>query len=1190
MIKYKSKRYICDCNLKSDSAFILTDKDDEPIDQIYTTDLILNNILKDKIAKSKLFLVCTNSFELIICRTSITDLHFRHRYEFDNKISNWHLNWQLNFYKYMEIDIGSNRADILINDLIIEFQHSKIEIVDINNRYTNAKNFNKKLIWIIDCNQSISIEEYDDLYMIEFTRDYWKYSNFLINTIILLNHNDKLYLINPNYVKSHIVNTNRCITVEDFIKNIYQNDISFLYIDTTIQSTLYHNQRGAGCGKTYESIQLLNSNPTKEIFIYLTKMHSAKEVIMNELIEQYKRGALENIEIEEDNILYRKQYIIDYYNKDLKKGCKIIIGTIDSFMYTIGNKQIRDNDLFAGIVRSIKEGYVEIITGGIINYAQQKIKLNKKSLIIIDEAQDLETTYIKALFTIMSYTHIDAYIIGDKLQSIWSNHNIHTFLENIPNNTQITSSILLKKDTGINQVKRFHNKQFINLINPIIDFTKYNLPKITHICDGKCKYSHDDHIEPFNIYQLPFINNNISVDIDIKVDKIIEDIVIKNMEKEINLYDYVPNNFMFIFPILKSNYLANRLETRLQEFWINKFAQYEYRYKVLSKNSYWANKLNTNKYYKFVFLHKSEEGKSINLKESENASKILSIHASKGQGCEVVFVLGCNERELKLFSKDKNNLIFDSLLHVALTRQKKSLYVGIRCNGDEINKRFSDFNIVMDVDIKPRIQDIKRSNQLIKLIRYSENNNFKQIDQLYIQPLDIESQMLKNNDSHTIIEWGHHLIRYYVFTYNLMLNIYNEDTVEDEDIYSNQFITIINKVSKLNIVIKKYDDYYKYIEKYLGNLNQSKTIKEIPILEFDIKDDSPYSSYTIILKNFCTHIQKKIQLSLINNKLPLLCALETIILYYLILLYKDGIHTDITIMDIYTILYYYDDCSSTIDDKHDIYNCKCKESFTIIDTEFNTMSDDIHNSIKNHYEKTQIVKELYLNYKEYLNTNLESSIKFTYNINHIVKLNQIEDNFKLWTKLPIIAHSDKYVIHFIICASFNKLNFNDHIFNSIFINYLLINPTDKDTDRFDSKEIYTCILTLDSVKPIFIKLNIKKEDIIFKDCIRSYLLDEYTQKHNLVYDLYEYCKTKKINHMYSITYTYELIKSYNNFDNIPLYIINCIHDLLIQLETCHKEYTQEYITNNILINISTRENFLKYINIYLIKAIDDFLI
>ena len=87
------------------------------------------------------------------------------------------------------------------------------------------------------------------------------------------------------------------------------------------------------------------------------------------------------------------------------------------------------------------------------------------------------------------------------------------------------------------------------------------------------------------------------------------------MDTEINNYNYLPNNFMFIFPILSKNYLANRLESRIQEFWIDKFNDKKYQKEVLLKNDYWKDNLN-DKYHKYIYLHKSDECKSINLKES----------------------------------------------------------------------------------------------------------------------------------------------------------------------------------------------------------------------------------------------------------------------------------------------------------------------------------------------------------------------------------------------------------------------------------------------------------------------------------------------------------------------------------------------------------------------------------------------
>ena len=52
----------------------------------------------------------------------------------------------------------------------------------------------------------------------------------------------------------------------------------------------------------------------------------------------------------------------------------------------------------------------------------------------------------------------------------------------------------------------------------------------------------------------------------------------------------------------------------------------------------------------------------------------MSIRASKGDGRKVVFILGCNERSLKLCSKGDINLLYESHFHVALTRSKYKIY------------------------------------------------------------------------------------------------------------------------------------------------------------------------------------------------------------------------------------------------------------------------------------------------------------------------------------------------------------------------------------------------------------------------------------------------------------------------------------------------------------------------------------
>ena len=1102
-------------------------------------------------------------------------------------MTEWHKNWQ-NKFDIIEEHIGDRIADAVIDDNVIEFQHSYISINEVKERGINYIQHNKKLYWIIDCNESITISENGDIFLIKFIKDTWKYEHFISNEFIYLNIDNKLFKINPSLVKSNMIDVREYKLDNQFIESLI-NNVNIWDNSDVVQCTLYHNQRGAGCGKTYESIQLLNKNETfknKNIFIYLTKMHSAKEVIYNELIEQYKRGELDNIEIDNDGEnISGKQYKLSYFNKITNTICTLIIGTIDSFMYAIGNKKNRHNDYFAGIVESIKNGYVDTKKDGSIKYSSNIIKLNKNCLIIIDEAQDLGPEYIEAVCTIMRNTYIDTYVIGDKLQSIWGEHNIHTFLEynDLPN-------IIIERNTGINHVMRFHNIQFQDFVNNIIDFKKHNLPQIEKICNIKnCKYKHENDIKPYNLFPVETIYANEND--ESKVEKLV-DIIINYMDNEINNYNYLPNNFMFIFPILSRNYLANRLESRLQEYWINKFNDKKYQDNVLLKNIYWKNKLNE-KYYKYVYLHKSDEGKSINLKESENATRILSIHASKGNGSEVVFLFGLTEYALRIFSKDKCNLVYDSLLHVALTRQKKSLYIGIEYNGDDIYNKFKIYlkKNKFDIDIQPRIEDIIINNKYKKIIDYSINtiDIFKNIDEKYIKPYNYESLIPKINDIKNIIEWGHHIIRYYVFNYYITLNICN-DIIDYDTNPGKQFLTTLNKISKLSISSYLHKDYYKYIQENLGNIGKKINAKEIPILIFKTNENTKYNKYKTTIIEFISCIQNKIKNSLKNNKLPLLCPLEVVILYYIIKIYDDGIYSDITIMDIYSIIYCYDECSNSINEQHNMYKCLCNKKFNQ-NNNSNDIYKEMRESIKNHFEKTKQVHQLYLNYKDYLITNLDDPLKFKYNFSHPVKYGDRHENFKITNKYEYIAHSDKYVINFIITPQFNKLKFNDIMFDGIMNKYLLLNPSQNNNnfDRYNNKEVISCILSLDSIQPIFINFNINKNDNIIRENIKSYLFNEYMSKHNIIYQFYQYCKNNKPNNIKqnSISYTYDQITTYNK---IPKYIQDYFYDINKEIDICkEKKQSKKFIEDNILRKVNEQELFLNDINNYLIKSIDNFL-
>ena len=106
----------------------------------------------------------------------------------------------------------------------------------------------------------------------------------------------------------------------------------------------------------------------------------------------------------------------------------VIIGTIDSFMYSLSSKEIIGQNYFYELVNSVRKGNMDISQKGSINYAKQSLLLNKNTIVIVDEAQDLQPYYAEAILTIMRETSIDVYVIGDKLQSISYQNNVMTHL------------------------------------------------------------------------------------------------------------------------------------------------------------------------------------------------------------------------------------------------------------------------------------------------------------------------------------------------------------------------------------------------------------------------------------------------------------------------------------------------------------------------------------------------------------------------------------------------------------------------------------------------------------------------------------------------------------------------------------------------------------------------------------------
>lgn len=1184
------------CNHDSTSYAFLTNKIDDRVSEttkkININDFLNNIDMQNDVKNNKKFLKCKNGHTLIKYKSDIKKSHFKHKDVHISFESEWHSEWKKNFEKTEKL-IPKNKnmekeryADVVIGKRTFEFQHSEYSKCEINERSNDHKNGGYKISWVLDCtHDTLCIFKCNNVYLIKFLKNDWKYKNFVDLEFIYLDYYDEkskcnqIFKIVPKNVVSDMIYVVEFKSKDNFIKLLKEKTEKWM--DNNIpQCTMYINQLGAGCGKTYESIQLINTRKDlfieKKQFIYLTKMKSARDVIKKELEEQLCDGKLDCIECDEREIsTFGNQYKFSYKNKN-KDDCNLIIGTIDAFLWKLGDHQHNESDFFYGIIKSIKNGYSDKLTE--IAFAKETVRLNKETIIIIDEAQDLSTDYVQAIGRIMGYTHFDVFIVGDKLQSIWDENNVFTYLEK----NDFPYPITIKRLHGINNVRRFHNDKFISFVNEIVPFKKYDLPIIESICDGtNCKYEHNSEIQPVITFEIPQIYNNVTKyeitdkntqNINNTLNKIIE-----YMEQEVSNKKYLPKNFMFIFPFLNKNELANKLESKLQCFWVEKFNDSKYVKNVVMLDNFWKTNYKKEEYFQFVYFHKSNEGKAINLNESKNATRILSIHASKGSGCEVVFLLGFNEQILHFYTNLTGSLQYDSLIHVAITRQKVKLYVGLVNDNGDIWRRFNKHTkINIDTNIEPKIYHIRNSINNNKLSQINLCNYFNSLNDLFkITSKKNNFTDVKPDYNKKIVDWGHHVIRNAVFKYTFLTFIFNNEKYYDKH---DQFRVIIDSICKLSVEPLLYSEYYKQLENFADWGKNKDNEMPIPLLYFETHKNTKYYKYKEYIVKIVESIQKKIRLQLKNNKIPQLCPLECVIIWHVIDIKRNGKFAETGIMDIYNILYYYDECYSPNNENHDSYDCICKTLFTNPSIDI-SKNNDIFISIKNHYEKIKQIEKMYATYKKWISESLGDN-QFKYNIQHVIKINSsIDKNFKIYNNFWLIVHSENYVINFIFKPQLNALNFNEVYVDMINDNYLIKNcGGEKNVNKYHNKKIINCIMTLDN-EPFFYKINqsLKKNDSLYYDIFVNSIVKYFCKYNNELFRFFLY----HINHKPKecINGIYNIAKQLNNRSNdkIPTYINTFIQKIIKDMNHSNVNHYKNIFLNEENFNAEIEKIILKYV-------------
>ena len=1135
----------CNANFQSQYAYI----NNQPIH--------INDYKKDK----KDNLLCCHGHQLTaVKKASFRKAHFRHKNlsdVIDKKMSEWHSAWQDEFevteHIIFKIDnqIKERHADAYINshNMAIEFQHSQISKEEVDNRKHDYNLHNVNIIWIIDGNRYVEKIELSNGRIFFTFNAIWLYDSFTSYDIVYIDHEDNLYKLYPKYVKSKMIDVEKPYDKINFIQMIKENNQTLYDVSIPPQCNLYIKQQGAGNGKTYGLIQMLESDEFEHCkhFIVVTKQHSAKYIIYQEFLSQINNNNLQHLTNVQEYTM-NKKYRLSYFNNKNESTCNMVICTIDSLMYNLGNNQINCLNKFKGIIESIIDGYIETNHINSLICGNINIILNKEICLIIDETQDLSFEYSKAIIQLMRSRYIDAYIVGDKLQSITYENNAFTFFDD---DMPYINKICFKKT---NICRRFQNDELTTFCNSIINFNKYELPQIIP-------------------YEIDYSNDNLIL-IEGKDYKKDNECYNEEVNKIMYYYKYEiennkcePNDFLFVTPFTTKNSFVNSIEIAI--------------------NNYWNMRLNTITYTRYAIFHKSEEGTSINLDLSKDATRIVSIHSSKGDGRKIVFVIGLDENSLKRFSKGSINLVYESLLHVAITRMKLKLYFRYIPKYDDIHNRLFKYGNSNKFNIVPIIY---QTNNIKYNYIIDENKNDDIFDELttkIISKCNIDKYVNNSDDKHNIIDISHHNIRYMCMKISIMLEI-----IKKNEGIKKQIPAIFLKIKNANIT--PCSDWKEYNNLLHDNSNNRKEHikKNICVLQFHDKPSEYKTYYNVIIKTI-NNVRKKFN-DILNQKEVYLCPYESIILYYMYDICDNGIFCDFTITELYDITNIYQKTFSHNLPEHTKCNCKLDFNNNI------NVNNNLYKYLLEHHEKMSILKNTFKIF-------LINHPNITWLFHHYVEYNGKNNNYNINKRIDIIGYDNNNVYNVYLYPTFNALNYNQIILTSIYDTFLLqsditdnnLSETTNNITRFNNKNINTIIFSTDNKQYYtfkwfnddnnFIKINNK----YFITQLQKYMKDKYYSEIMNYYNFFEYhySKSDKATILEKIK---DVIQLYNDFKGkketentkLPHFIDEFFANIRSKINE-HKRNQSEQ--NNIISQYLNLEFFKEKIEDMINDSIDDYL-
>lgn len=965
------------------------------------------------------------------------------------------------------------KVDVCVGDIVIKYQSIGISKEEVNtiNEYISGEG--KQVVWIIDCTTNIKSpcfvsDRYAEssVWVLEFDKE-WHSKSMVDCPVVFADFGESLFRIPVRSIVHRMVTVfSKSNSTGDFVGNLSHDEfVEYIHNPSTIkpliplmdipqQAMLTVAQDPHGSGKTYNLTRMMIHTEDDKYkkykhyrtFIVVTKPHSAKDVVYAEFKKHLMSSGCSDITYNTIN----KKYTVTF-TRPSGDSILVIFGTVDSLMWNLADNNVKSTDTFIGLVKTIHHHGPTKLKGprGGFHYASEFPQLNSKTLLITDEATMLPESYCDAFVTLMNMCHVDVHLAGDVQQSTIYEHNLLTKVlgeYNCYHSSELPSfpGILVTVDPG-NEVRRFNSNLVENFRNVVMrDFHRtpsHDLNIMTPVASPEVTHSMGE----FSIHGL-HVYNPMAPDCEIVTDNMNK--IYDQITNDVQRYNLVPNDILVVTPFVHNNPLMDELQTKLHEFWASKIEDPEY-FRFLKDTPYWRglSKIrNSSALIWYCVLHRSEDGKPIDTSQSEFSTRIVSIHASQGDGRRFVYVVGLGELALKKFTAGKINIKYESLVNVAISRMKEVVRIYIYPIYDDIWKRF-----------KPLIGDTIKIDSLpdlyMKNVIPLENCTLTDDEQgLYDSVRDCiveETQSGKEKESNPLVDYDHHVVRILtansVFHAKLLQHQCQVGTPTSNRCIE-QLYTLFKTVSEYTIKPCKSKDYYKTL-RLLSNFNKMERPREIPILYYDTGDSSYSSVFNEIVATLL-QVQKHIRSWISPNCKGIdktdITPQKAVVLQYCLSVIKHGIR-----------------CKVKIDTVYDVFKCYMHES-----------------DLTYHYEYLFFVVKLYEKLIHHLGHK-----NWTWKIHRVVKLGQTTGEelpgFTLKHEISHIYVSDTHAIPVLLVADMEDVSMARRCSEAILNTLVCMCPLRelgeggyKSTyDYVNGKKIKICFVPIKDTDPIFVDVS-----------------------------------------------------------------------------------------------------------------------